>query len=257
MKYTGLGCTLMLLMLLAMAGNAAAPVLRVSAVELPPFIYQSDYGPTGLIVDAMAEASLRTQLTFHIEFMPWTRAMSQMVTGDGDAIIPTQFKPERGALLLYPNTPAHTFKFVVLTRPELASDYKGKTASLFTGRFVQVRGASIGPVFDSLVASGRITPQLTNNFLSIGRMIAANRADYSVMPALSALYYQRKLGLSLALLAPAVDEHPVYVAFSKQSDYPEEAQQRWMDAFDQMAVDGTLARLEAYWVERLQSTEIR
>lgn len=236
---------------------ADTPVLRVAAVELPPFIYESAQGATGLIVDVLDEASRRTQQPFEVEFMPWTRAMSHMVTGDADAIIPTQFKPERGALLLFPNTPVHTFKFVVLTRAELAGHYRGDIAQLLNERFVQVRGASIGPVFDGLVATGRIKPQLTNNFLSIGRMIAAGRADYSVLPALSALYYQRKLGLSLALLAPAVDQHPVYVAFSKQSDYPEAAQQRFIDAFDQMAEDGTLARLEAFWVERLQYAEIR
>lgn len=230
--------------------DEAPPVLLVAGVELPPFVYEYNGAPAGLIVELLQEASLRTGLPLRFVLSPWPRAMSQIQSGEADVLIPTQYKPERDALLLFPPTPLHQLKFVVVSRPDLASHYQGDVTSLHGQNFVQLRSASIGPKFDLLIRNGVIKPQWTNNFLSITRMIAAERADYSVLPYLAALYYQHATGLNIVPILPSVDLHPVYAAFSKASHYPADLRARWFAAIAAMAEDGTIATFEQSYIKR-------
>ncbi|BFM10530.1 transporter substrate-binding domain-containing protein [Simiduia litorea] len=230
--------------------DSPLPTLNIVAVELPPFIFEKEGEVHGLMVDIIVEASRRTHLPVAFSLTPWQRAMTQIQFGDADAIIPTQYKPEREQQLTFPATPLHLFKFVVVSRSDLSANYTGKISDLYGANFVQLRGASIGPVFDQLVDKGLIKPQLTNNFLSITRMIAARRADYSVLPQLSALYYQQTTGLDVAPLMPVADQHPVYLAFSKTSNYPTPLIERWAQAIANMQRDGSINALERAYIER-------
>ena len=226
------------------------PPLKVVGVELPPFVFEENGEAKGIMVDIIREASRRIDLPVEFSLNPWPRAMTQIQTGEADAIIPTQYKPERDQLLRFPATPLHQFNFVILSRTELGTDYNGNISDLYGANFVQLRGASIGPTFDNLVATGVIKPQLANSFLAIARMIAAARADYSVVPYLSALYYQQTTGLNIAPLMPFVDKHPVYLAFSKASPYPHALTERWMQTIAAMKEDGSIAALERRYIER-------
>lgn len=228
---------------------AETPVLRVAAVALPPYVHERDGDVVGLLPDLLAEASRRAGLPYQLELMPWARATQQIQNQQAHALMPTLYKAERETWLYFPETAAHRMQMILISAVDLPVG-DATLESLAGARFVALRGASAGERFDALVASGRIQPQLTNSFLSLCRMVAAHRADYAVIPQLSALYF-RQTGLTLQLHLPPVDALPVYIAFGRQTSYPQDLRARWQAAFADLAKDGTLDALADAYGNRL------
>lgn len=161
---------------------AAPRDLEMVTTEWPPYSGEelSDYG--------LSSATVRTvfanaNMTIHLSVLPWRRALQTFrTTRDIDGIFPV-YKDREGfdEMLLSAPISYSPMGFVVFHNQL----FDWKTLADLQGMAIGVvAGYTNTPLFDELVASGKLRTVETNDDLTLLRLLRTNRIDVAVMDKL-------------------------------------------------------------------------
>jgi polar amino acid transport system substrate-binding protein len=189
---------------------------KVLAVEVPPFVMQTEQGAKGFLNEVASLALHRIAQPHHLEIVPWARGFQAVSKGQGLALLPTIRTSERESQLLFGKQPLHYMEMAFFARPGTVPEWQGELQAVKGRRIVKLRGAAFSPELDSAFASGNWLIEETNSFSSALRMVAAGRVDLAAVPLLTGLYLLPREGLQDALqpLQPIVHRQPVYLALA-------------------------------------------
>jgi polar amino acid transport system substrate-binding protein len=232
--------------LLALCGPAAAQGLRLVTGNYPPYEYEEDGQPKGMVVEIVQEAFRRAGHAVSIEVMPWARALQEAQSGRADGIFAAVKTPERERQLAYTREPLVPLVVSLFVRKDSGIRYDGRLQPLAHYRFGVVNRFSNGPRFDGAMAAG-VLPlvEAANGTESNIRKLMAGRIDVMVNNRYGAHYFLRRLGLDdqVAELQPPLDASPSYLAFSRARDDLAALREAFDRALAAMKADGSFQRI--------------
>jgi ABC-type amino acid transport substrate-binding protein len=257
MRPGNLACVLLALLLAGVAPAAGAatptparPFVHLVTLEWEPYIgtRMPQQGYTAQLVRA---AFADQGMDVRIEFYPWARALHLARTGAVDGLVPEYFDAGResefvysapfpgGPLVLYRRRgDAVAFAFDPVRQADAAlRALKGK-------RFGVVRGYVNTPAFDAAdyLAKEEASDDATNL-----RKLVYGRIDLAVIDRRVAEHLVRtdypQYADRIEPIEPALDEKPLYIAFSRKSPRQREALAAFNRGLAAMRADGRLAAL--------------
>jgi ABC-type amino acid transport substrate-binding protein len=228
----------------------ARPVVRLATLEWEPYIgtRMPQQGYTAqLIRAAFAEQGMEVK----IEFYPWARALHLARTGAVDGLMPEYYDAAREAEFVYsdpfPGGPLVLYKrkgdpvafaFDPGRQPDAAF------RALKDKRFGVVRGYLNTAAFD---AAGYLVKEEANDDATNLRKLVYGRIDLAVIDRRVAEHVIRTdypdYAAKVEPMAPALDEKPLYIAFSKKAPRMREALAAFNRGLAAMRADGRLEAL--------------
>ncbi|MFA9215872.1 MAG: substrate-binding periplasmic protein [Sphingomonadaceae bacterium] len=232
-------------LLLGLAGpGAAAPALRIYAMDSRPISFRQDGQPDGLVVELAQLVQQRLGSHDPIEIVPWARAHTLALKEANVLLLSIVRTPEREQVLRFvgPVFQSHIAAFAVRSR---AAELRARDPSLLSLR----AGARRGSVFVSMArAAGYHLTDETNASENAARMLMLGRFDLwfegeeIAGNALRSAGYQLDQVEVMARLPP----RPVYFAFSRNT--PEALVQAWETALAGLKRDGSFQRVHHKWL---------
>jgi len=229
---TGLG------LLLAGAACAGPPEqLRWVAGDLPPFVWQGRQGPEGYAFELAQLMTQRLGRSDAVEFCPWARAVRMTEEAENLGVFPLARTPDREA----------KFRWLVLLR-HVRYSFVGRAGDASLG-IEQLRHARIGvlrgsPIIKNLQAEKFSTIVEAKDYKDLLRMLRSDMlaAIYAGAPMLQAAIEQYGYPRSDFKTHASLGEADLYMGTSlRLSDGEAE---RWLQAYQQLVADGTVARLQ-------------
>jgi polar amino acid transport system substrate-binding protein len=111
MKVSILG--LLCLLFVAPATRAEPTTLQIVTEPWPPYIYEEQGQPRGLDYEMAARVLKRLGVSAELKLLPWRRVLSQIESGQADAILDIFRTTEREAHLLFPEEPLSQSEMVL------------------------------------------------------------------------------------------------------------------------------------------------
>jgi polar amino acid transport system substrate-binding protein len=208
-----------------MGCNDAYPAgLVLVAADSPPTAYMENGRPSGILVDVVTEASRRTGYQLEIQLMPWARCLAEIRGGRVDGIFSVFRLPERNEFLSYTSVPIITEVLAFFVPADSDLRFDGDIGQLGGFRIGIIRGTSYGTKVDDALKAGVWSKVAeTSNIDGLVGMLALKRIDLAVGYRHVVFEAARKKGYlsKIKELAPAIDEIPSYLAFTKRRDYSE------------------------------------
>ena len=194
------------------------------AADSPPTAHMEDGRPSGILVDVVTEASRRAGYPLEIQLMPWARCLAEIRSGRVDGIFSVFQLPERNEFLTYTSVPIITQVLAFFVPADSDLKFGGDIGQLGHFRIGIIRGTSYGIKVDSALKAGVWSKVAeANNIDGLVAMLGLKRIDLAVGYRDVVFEAARKKGYlsKIKELAPAIDEIPSYLAFSKRRDYSE------------------------------------
>jgi ABC-type amino acid transport substrate-binding protein len=235
----------------AHAADAPRAKLRLASLEWAPYVGR-DLPRQGYAAEVLRAACARHGVDVEIDFLPWARALLLARRGDYDGLFPEYYdasrEPEFRFSVPFPGGPVGLYqrrdrgiRYRVDPRVDLDAALRG----LAGYRIGVVRGYLNNPVFDAadyLQKEEAVSDAVNLRKLYYGRVdlafIDQRVADYLLATDL------RELRPALAMVEPAIEEKPLYVAYARRALAEVDAKRRACDrGLEEIAADGTLAKI--------------
>ncbi len=159
--------------------SADAGSVRLATLNWPPFSGNIPEGGSAGVVIAQALES--RNLTLQSQTMPWKRAVSQAMEGDGhDGFYPSSPAECAGAGGQLSRLPIGQYQFA-LAQPEAAPVTWNQPEDLTRLRIGIVDGYDNGPLIDRLRQQGRLVTDTAQNDMLNLRKLQAGRIDAAVV----------------------------------------------------------------------------
>lgn len=218
--------------------------LRLLTEELPPLSFQVNGELTGLSVALVREIQRRLDDDRPIQLMPWARAYHSLMERPDVALFSTARSAEREDLFQWVG-PLANLSFVFYKR----ADSPLTLDSLEDARKLATIATYRNDVREEfLLNRGFTNLDSATKLVSGARKLLEGRVDAWLDSNLSAPSVIESLGYpadSIERLLVAHSE-PLYIAFSAET--PPETVARWQRTLDDMARDGSFARLHRRWL---------
>lgn len=183
----------------------------LTTTEWPPFEYTVDGTPKGQDVALVEEAFRRLQIKTKILFLPWSRALHSVQTGDAAGVFTLRKTKERERQLHFPSEVLSVSENVLFR--EAASKLRVSKLSDLRGRKVAiVHGYDYG---QNLMKISNVTWDETRSDELAMSKLAAGRVDYFVCDRLVGDFLVRKLNLAKQVERESlvVSRFDMYLAF--------------------------------------------
>ena len=232
---------------LSLPAHATNPIIIYGNDTKPPESWMEEGKPKGELVDILNQIEMRTGLKFEIRLMPWKRAYTQALDGQGGIF---GLSKNTGRMSLFDYSEVMFFdemRLVVLK----GSQFEYRTIEDLRGKIVGVtRGASYGDRFEE--AKGTVfTASEDADPVCRLRMLLARRIDAALIgPGRAAVRYvinqDRNLKANqdqFIILDTPFERDPNYIGFNKtlcRTNTLKKVNQ----ALAAMWKDGTIARIE-------------
>lgn len=195
-------------------------IVRLATLNWEPYAGEKleNYGFTSEIV---AEAFKKADFQVEIYFMPWSRVLAEVKTGEYDAMYPAYYSKERSETYAL-SKPITQGTLAICKRSDEDIQYTG-LSDLKNFKIGVVRGYVNTRKFDS---SDYLKKELVNNDKQNLLKLLTGRIDLAVIDKYTAkqimkAYIPLAVG-KLNFLDPPLEVKPLHVGFSKaQKDYPE------------------------------------
>ncbi|GGY59101.1 hypothetical protein GCM10011297_34660 [Bacterioplanes sanyensis] len=194
--------------------------------QYPPLEYLQDGELTGLHIELVT--AVAQQLGMKIEWIqaPWRRALLMVQTGEADAITYIANTPERRQWAIYePDNVLSSGAFSFLTHKDFADSIKSShdiNTLLANYDLLVVSGFNIPKVVRDAKPKLFAAPKLDN----LVKMIATKRHKLALVSqgAYLGKYADTQASASLHLVEPAIYSFANYIAFSRNNQRPDLAQ---------------------------------
>lgn len=211
--------------------------LRWVAGELPPFVWQGNQGPEGYAYELAVLMAQRLGRTDTVEFYPWARAVRMTEEGENLGVFPLARTPDREA----------KFRWLILLR-HVRYNFVGRAGDPAMS-LEQLRHARIGvlrgsPIIKNLQAERFTSITEAKDYKDLLRMLRSDMltAVYAGAPMLQAAIEQYGYPPTDFKVHTSLGEADLYMGSSLR--LPDEEAERWLQAYQQLVVDGSVARLQ-------------
>ncbi|MEJ6003507.1 substrate-binding periplasmic protein [Paucibacter soli] len=230
-------------LLLAAAAVAGPPnTLRWIAGDLPPFVWQGSQGPEGYAYELAQQMSQRLGRNDVVEFYPWARAVRMAEEGEIFGIFPLARTPDREAKFRWLILLAHVrYSFIGRAgEPNLSLD------QLRPARIGVLRGS---PIIKNLQAEKFTSITEAKDYRDLLRMLRSDMltAVYAGAPMLQAAIEQYGYARDEFKTHTSLGEADLYMGSSLR--LPDAEAERWLQAYQQLVADGTVARLQQRYLK--------
>lgn len=220
------------------------PALHLFTEELPPLNFTENGEIRGLSVAMVREIQRRLGKSYPIRMVPWARGYDALEERPNVALFAIARSGEREDLFQWAG-PLTNLAFVFYKRADSPLELEDLEAARQLDAIATYRD-DVREQF--LIERGFTNLDSSTKLISGARKLLEGRVDVWLDSNLSAPSVMRQLGRSPAAIERALVIHsePIYIAFSAQTSPAIVA--RWQHTLDDMARDGTFARLHRQWL---------
>jgi polar amino acid transport system substrate-binding protein len=237
-----------LLLPIGLSSNQAnAAPLEWIAGDLPPFVWQSPQGPQGLAYELADKMSAKIGRPMALSFYPWARAVRMTQVGTHYGVFPLARTPDREAQFRWLIPLAHV-DYTFFGRATDSFDLNGLEA---------LRGLRIGvlrgsPIIKNLQAENFRDLVEAKDYKDLLRMLTEGivAAVYAGEPMLRAAMEEFKFKPQDFRSGMSLKSAGLYMATSITLDSVEA--ELWLQAYRDLQADGTLARLQKKYLQRMK-----
>jgi polar amino acid transport system substrate-binding protein len=183
MKY----CTFLILLILSFYSNAQERIVNIAVAEIPPYSGRN-LNSKGMMIEIVSRALEMSQIKYRYKYLPFTRLIKSMKSGDVDIAPAIWHRNERESFLMYINRPVFNVPQILFHKTELVGKIK-KSKDLSGNSVAATRGYVLPPVLDSVKG---IKIYRTNNDEKSLMMVAAGRVKYAIVEKLLGQYLVKK-----------------------------------------------------------------
>jgi polar amino acid transport system substrate-binding protein len=212
---------LVMILLVANTGHSSE-VLKIGISDSPPQEYIDDKNNVSGMSSEIVISTLKLMKfnDYTIEIYPWIRATKLLDSGEINALYTIIKNEERIEKYYYPEESLYHIKSVFFVRKGDEDNFKFNTSADLKGKRM---GIVRGYAFPAMLAEYLSDP---NNYEESPResynfkKLASGRIDCIFSLYSTGIYQAQQLGLEdkiVAIADNAIEEHPVYIAFSKKS----------------------------------------
>ncbi len=234
-----LNLILCVMITLASGGSlVSADELRFVAGEIPPYVFLKSGKPDGAAAVIVSELAASLGEPFKLDFLPWSRAQSEVQEKDNLGIIPLSRNPEREPIYKWVG-PIVADSQVLVTKasfkkpPKTIEEARDMTIGTLRGSPGEALLRAQG--FKRLVDSA---DEATN-----AKLLDAERIDAWLVARLVAPFQYRLLNFDPAMLAygAEVRRNDIYLGLSKNT--PDATVKKWQSALDVLQAKGRIAEI--------------
>ena len=257
-----MGCKAIVVILfvsMAFVPIAQARKITLVTLEYPPYVFQSNRGPTGIAVDLVREAFNRIDTPFSVQVLPWGRAIREIRNGRADGIFTIYRTPEREAFMDYSDEVLIEQSIALFSLSGQPIDFDGSVSSLAPYSIGIVRKVSYGAEIDTAIQEGLLKNLVTaNSGVNSFKLLTAKRVDVVISNQLGGLEIMKHLDIEdkVSQLPFYSYDIPSFIAFSKKGALETIKQQIDM-ALQDMKNDGTYQRIVGRYLKRYKDRHVQ
>lgn len=217
--------------------SCKAPQLCWVAGDLPPFAWQGSRGPEGYAHELAVLMAQRLGRHDRVEYYPWARAVRMTEEADNLGVFPLARTPDRES----------KFRWLILlmhVRYEFVGRAQAETYTLEQLRTARVGVLRGSPIIKNLQAEKFSTIVEAKDYKDLLRMLRSDIISviYAGGPMLQAAIEQAGNARQDYKVHTSLGEADLYMGSSLR--LPEAEAERWLQAYQQLLADGTVARLQ-------------
>ncbi|MFT5674948.1 MAG: polar amino acid transport system substrate-binding protein [Paraglaciecola sp.] len=185
----------------------------------PPFYYLDDQNnPQGVILELFSLVETQADIKIDVLPMPWARALTEVKSGNINALLGARHSKEREEDLFFPNTPFINFKTLLFKRTDNDIDLNDVNNPLSELSIAAVRSMQLNEYFYDIMAQGKNNVVEVVDFNSAIKMLNFERVDLVVGIDYFGQFLIRQMGLEkeISVMTYLEDQTPAYIAFSKE-----------------------------------------
>lgn len=223
--------------------SATARELKMVTIEWPPF--GSEHLPNGgPLTEIVTEAFRRTGHKTSVEFLPWTRAKRDVITGKADIILGAYYSDERASKHTY-SKPIMMVDVGIVAHKNLGITSFKKLQELSPYTIGIAKGWVYTPEFDA--AAYLKKDEAKNQMLNV-RKFSFRRVDMIAISLEAFRYENAKLRHSAehpahVFLEPLLSRSPLHVLMGKNQKDNIEVIAQFDKALEEMHADGTYTQI--------------
>ena len=236
--------------------------------EWEPHAYSDEDGVAhGISVEVVDRIFSRLGVSYEIHFVPWPRVLKEIESGEADASLTTSYTDERAEFLYYVEegldytnkpyppyfvTVADTVFFV---RKKIEASIKFDTLQEIVEKGYRVGVISgfysTGKLYETGIDNEKVIEYF--NLESGIQGLVDGEVDTFLQEKAVGFTFLKKMNLTekIIILPQSFFANPQYVAFSKQSDYPDllEFRERFLDELQKMHESGEYDEIYNSYIE--------
>lgn len=220
--------------------SAQAKTFKLVSEPYPPFEYQENGKDVGMDVEILKAAASKAGIELKIDFLPWSRALDQVKSGEADGIFSLLKNAEREGFLIFPATPLYVGKNVFFAaasftgKVESLADLKGKTVGI-------VNGNSYGEQFDK--ATGFTKDGVADQDTLIKKLLAGRNELIVTAEKVGWYSVKQQGGKDVKALPFVVSKENYYIGLSKKSANGKELADKLGKALADLEKSGVLTKI--------------
>jgi len=208
---------------------------RIVTLEWEPHAYTNEEGVVrGIAVDIMNLVFSRLNVSYEIRLIPWTRAMKEAETGESDGILLTAYAPWRDEFFYYdeeqrnyvrgepiPHTASSISDGVFWVRKVVKEGIKFETLEDIREKGYRVGAVANDQSTGELHLAGIDVTEYPNDVAKF-QGLADGIVDMALVDKAIAFPILTRMGLvdEMTYFPQSFFRNPLYMPFSKKSDYP-------------------------------------
>ncbi len=208
---------------------------RIVTLEWEPHAYTNEEGMVrGIAVDIMDLVFSRLNVSYEIRLIPWTRAMKEAETGESDGILLTAYAPWRDEFFYYdeeqrnyvrgepiPHTASSISDGVFFVRKLVKEGIKFETLEDIREKGYRVGAVANDQSTGELHLAGIDVTEYPDDVAKF-QGLADGVVDIALVDKAIAVPILKRMGLAdeMTYFPQSFFRNPLYMPFSKKSDYP-------------------------------------